>query len=114
MVPDKEEYAGINIPVLTITGYYDDGQQSALYYLKQHYEYNNSADHYLVIGPYDHFGAQRLHKDAVLRGYAIDSTAQFDTRELTFQWLDFVMRNGKKPELLKDKINYEVMGSNVW
>jgi len=39
MVPYKDEFARINIPVLTITGYYDDGQQSALHYLKEHYKY---------------------------------------------------------------------------
>ena len=40
--------------------------------------------------------------------------AQFNTPEITFQWLDYVLRGGKKPELLKDKINYEVMGANEW
>ena len=62
MVPYKDEFAKINIPVLTITGYYDDGQQSALHYLKEHYKYNKKADHYLIIGPYDHFGAQTPRK----------------------------------------------------
>lgn len=114
MVPYKEEFARINIPVLTITGYYDDGQQSALHYLKEHYRYNAHAEHYLLIGPYDHFGAQKSRKDPVLRGYAIDPVAQFDTLEVTFDWLDHVLRGGKKPGLIKDKINYEVMGANEW
>ena len=114
MVPYKEEFARINIPVLTITGYYDDGQQSALHYLKEHYKYNKNADHYLLIGPYDHFGAQSSRKTPVLRGYAIDPVAQIDTPEITFQWMDYVMRDGKKPSLLKDRINYQVMGANEW
>jgi hypothetical protein len=79
MVPYKEEFAGINIPVLTITGYYDDAQQSALWYLREHYKYKHHAEHYLVIGPYDHFGTDRSRKEPVLRGYAIDPVAQFDT-----------------------------------
>ena len=114
MAPYKDEFAKINIPVLTITGYYDDGQQSALNYLKEHYKYNKNANHYLLIGPYDHFGAQRSRKEPVLRGYNIDPVAQIDTPEITFQWMDYVMRGGKKPELLKDKINYQVMGANEW
>jgi len=114
MVPYKDEFARINIPVLSITGYFDDGQISALHYLKEHYKYNRNANHYLLIGPYDHFGAQRSRKDPVLRGYAIDSVAQFDTPEITFQWMDYVMRDGEKPALLQDKINYQVMGSNTW
>jgi uncharacterized protein len=114
VVPYKQDFAKIDIPVLTITGYYDDGQISALQYLKEHYKYNPNANHYLLIGPYDHVGSQRPRKDPILRGYAIDPVAQIDTPEITFQWLDYVMRGGKKPELLTDKINYEVMGANEW
>ncbi len=114
MIPYQEDFANINIPVLTITGYYDDGQISALKYLNDHYKYNAKANHYLLIGPYDHLGTQKSHKDPVLRGYAIDAAAQIDTPEITFEWLDFVMRGGRKPELLKDRINYEVMGGNEW
>ena len=113
MVPYKEEFARINIPVLTITGYYDDGQVSALEYLKQHYRYNPRADHYLIIGPYDHFGAQNGGV-ANLRGYKVDSLALIDTRAVTFQWFDYIFKGGKKPELLQDKINFEVMGANAW
>jgi predicted acyl esterase len=87
MVPYKEEYSKINIPVLTITGYYDDGQISALHYLREHYRYNKRANHYLIIGPYDHFGAQRGGVP-VLRDYSVDPVALIDTREITYQWLD--------------------------
>lgn len=114
MVPYKDDFARIDIPVLTITGYYDDGQQSALRYLKDHYRYNKHANHYLLIGPYDHFGAQAAHKPDSLRGYDIDPVAQIDTPEITFQWMDYILRGGKKPELLEDRINYEVMGANTW
>ncbi len=114
MVPYKNDYSRINIPVLSITGYYDDGQISALQYLKEHYKYNKNANHYLLIGPYSHFGAGSSRKTPVLNGYAIDPVAQIDTPEITFQWMDYVMRGGKKPALLQDKINYQVMGSNEW
>jgi uncharacterized protein len=73
-----------------------------------------NADHYLLIGPYDHLGSQNVRKPEVLRSYAIDPAAQINTPEITFQWLDYILRGGKKPELLNDKINYEVMGANEW
>ena len=114
MVPYREEYADIDIPVLTVTGYYDDGQISAVHYLREHYTWNEDADHYLVIGPYDHFGAQGRVKPVELRGYAIDPVAQIDTEDLTFQWLDHVLRGAERPELLSDRINYQVMGADVW
>ncbi len=113
-VPYQQDFARINIPVLSITGYYDDGQISALRYLREHYKYNKDAEHYLVIGPYDHGGAQARRKPRELRGYTLDPVALFDTQELTFQWLDYVLRDGDRPALLKGRINYEVMGANVW
>ena len=114
MLPYKQEFARITIPVLTITGYYDDGQVSALNFVRDLYAYNRRANGYVVIGPWDHLGTQHAHKDDVLRDYRIDSAAQIDTPKLTFDWLDYVMRNGRKPALLADRINYEVMGANRW
>jgi len=114
MIPYKQDFAQINIPVLTITGYYDDGQQSALDYASQHYRYNPKANHYVVIGPYDHFGTHGAKKPEVLRGYTIDPVAQFSTPDLVYQWMDYVMKGGRKPVLLQDKINFEVMGANEW
>lgn len=114
MVPYKADFSRINIPVLTVTGYYDDGQGSALNYLKDHYAYDKRAVHYLVIGPYDHFGSQAAHKDSVLHGYSIDPVAQFSTPKLTFDWFDWIMRGGERPPMLANRINFEVMGANVW
>jgi putative CocE/NonD family hydrolase len=114
MVPYKGDFSGVTIPVLTITGYYDDAQISALEYVKEHNEYNPHADHYVVIGPYDHIGTHAATKDTVLRDYPIDSVAQFSTPDLKYAWMDYVMRNGPRPAILVDKINYEVMGGNVW
>lgn len=113
MVPYQKDFSRINIPVLSITGYYDDGQISALDYLNEHYKYNPKAEHYLIIGPYDHFGAQ-MGGVPFLRGYQVDPTALINTKEITFEWLDYVLKGGRKPGILKDKINFEVMGSNRW
>lgn len=111
MVPYRQDFSRIAIPVLTITGYYDDAQQSALDYTRQHYLYNPQAEQYVVIGPYDHLGTQWSKKPDVLRDYAIDPMAQFSTPQLVYQWMDYVMKGGKKPALLQDRINYEVMGA---
>ncbi|HEY9259044.1 CocE/NonD family hydrolase [Chitinophaga sp.] len=113
MVPWKQDFAAIHIPVLTIEGYYDDGQISGLEYLYSHYRYNPSAEHYLIIGPYDHFGTQ-TGGTAILRGYKVDSVALIDTREITFQWLGHILKGAPKPAILKDKINFEVMDANKW
>ncbi len=113
MIPFRNEYAHINIPVLSITGYYDDGQVSAMEYFREHYRYRPDAEHYLVIGPYDHFGAQQGGRK-ILRGYTVDSVALINTRELTFQWFDHILKDKEKPSLIKDKINFQQMGTNTW
>lgn len=113
MVPYQQEFAKINIPVLTTTGYFDGGQIGALYYMKEHYKYNPNAEHYLVIGPYTHFGAQRI-PDPEVGGYKIGAAAQISITDLTFAWFDYIFKGAEKPDLLKDKVNYQVMGTNSW
>jgi len=120
-VPSAEEFAHISIPVLTTTGYYDSGQLDALSYFIHHYQYNPRAEHYLVIGPYDHIRGQRgtigplgNSTTHVLRGYELDPAAQIDIIALRYQWFDYIFKGGKKPTILQDKVNYEVMGANLW
>ena len=114
MVPYGDQFDDIRIPVLTITGYYDDGQISALQYFKEHLRHRPDADHALLIGPYDHRGAQSPLKPMQLRGYALDPVAQFDTPAVTFQWLDHVLRGAPRPALVPDRVNYQLMGANRW
>jgi len=113
MVPTPAEFAGINIPILTTTGYYDGSQIGAIQYFKQHYQNNVRANHFFVIGPYDHWGGQRKPAKNLM-GYEIDSVANIDMTELAYQWLEYVLKGKAKPQLLKDKINYQVMGTNAW
>jgi uncharacterized protein len=113
LVPTPGEYAKINIPVLTTTGYYDGSQIGAIQYFKLHYKYNKNANHYLVIGPYDHWGGQRIPSKNLM-GYEIDSVANISMMDLAYQWLDYVLKGKPKPELLKDRVNYQVMGTNEW
>ena len=114
LVPYGKEFSSIDIPVLTTTGYYDGGQVGALYTFVEHYKHRPNADHYFLIGPYDHVGGQRQSVD-VLQGYAIDPVARISIQEdLRYQWFDHVLRGGKKPALLQDRVNYQVMGANEW
>jgi putative CocE/NonD family hydrolase len=113
MVAYKEDFAKINIPVLTTTGYYDDDQLGAMYYYNEHHLYNKNANHYLLIGPYKHSGAQGI-PFSVLNGYTIDSVANISINDLAFQWFDYILKDSSKPAILKDKVNYQVMGTNEW
>jgi putative CocE/NonD family hydrolase len=114
MVPHGRDFARIDIPVLSITGYYDDGQISALRYFTDHLAHRRQAEHYLVVGPYDHLGTHARVKPDVLRGYTLDPVAQFDSRELKLAFLDHVLRGKPKPSMLGDRVNLQVMGANRW
>lgn len=114
MVPHAEDYKRIDIPVLTITGYFEGGQISALHYLHEHYKYNPKANHSLLIGPYNHWSAQntpRSHHS----NYALDPVAlEKNTETIVFSWFDHVLRGKEAPKLVQDKVNYQVMGTNQW
>ncbi|MGH8373018.1 MAG: CocE/NonD family hydrolase [Gammaproteobacteria bacterium] len=114
LVPTPQEYAALNIPILWTDGYYDGAQIAGLQYAREYFRYNKHPGLYAVIGPYDHFGAERAHPKSELNGYKIDPVADVSMRELVYQWFDYVMKGGPKPPLLKDRINYEMMGENKW
>ena len=59
--PKSDDYANMAFPVLTATGFFDDDQPGALRYYRNHVAHAPAAvvaQHYLVIGPWDHFGTQ--------------------------------------------------------
>lgn len=113
MSPQKEAFANINIPIFTTTGYYDDDQLGAMYYYHQYQKWNKSNNYYLLIGPYDHGGAQG-RPSKLLGGYTIDDKANVSITNIVFEWFDYILKGAKRPEILKDKVNFEVMGKNEW
>lgn len=119
LIPYRDEFADIHIPVLLTAGYYYGGPGSATYYFDQYQKHNPNADAYLVIGPYDHFMAQRGTatpdgNTTSFNGYTFDAAALQNFNDLRFAWFDHVLKGGPKPALLADHVNYEVTGANVW
>lgn len=113
MIPYKNDFSKINIPILTITGYFDNAQLGSMYYLKELNKYNKLNNHYLLIGPYNHEGGLGTPSNE-LNGYKIDSVANINIKDLVFKWFDFILKDSTRPTLIKDRINYEVMGTNTW
>lgn len=112
-IPVDQDFAKINIPLLTITGYFDDDQRGALHYYMQHHNWNKKADHYLFIGPFDHGGAQS-NSSTEVRGYTVDSVGVMSINDLVWDWFNYQLRDGEKPKQLLNKITYQVMGTNEW
>ncbi|WCO03177.1 CocE/NonD family hydrolase [Psychroserpens ponticola] len=114
MIPYEEEFAKIDIPILTITGYYDDSQRGAMYYFNEHHKYTKKPNHYLLVGPYDHWTAQTKPEES-LRNYKLDKAALINIEEdVIYQWFDYILNGKEKPSILKDKVNFQVMDTNTW
>jgi uncharacterized protein len=115
MTPSEDQYRRIDIPVLTITGHYDDDQLGALTYYQRHIHLGPPdavRQHYLVIGPYDHSGTRRPVEE--LGGLKFGTAAVMDMEKLHKEWYDYVLKGQAKPAFLKDRIAYFVTGSNSW
>lgn len=113
MIPSAAEFGQLDIPVLSITGYFDGAQPGALHYYRAHLANHPTANHTLLIGPWDHFGAQR-RPSAVVGGLRIDPVATVDVIGIVYGWMAHVLRGAPRPALLADRVNFQVHGSNAW
>jgi uncharacterized protein len=112
-IPVGKEFAAIDIPVFVATGYFDGGMVGALHYFREHVRFRPNADHRMLIGPYHHTAmAQGVLPN--FNGYDIDRTAMLDLRGIRLQWFEHVFRGAPMPELLKDRVNFQMMGANEW
>ncbi|MGA8096799.1 MAG: hypothetical protein WB823_21260, partial [Steroidobacteraceae bacterium] len=114
LTPSPQEFAHVDIPVLSLTGYYSGGEGGALYYFLQHYAHDPQAAQILLAGPYDRAEVRQGRADAVVRDYGTDPAAVIDLRNLELQWFSYLLLNGPKPALLSDRVNFEIMAADAW
>jgi hypothetical protein len=103
------------MPILTITGSYDGDQPGALTYYQDHMRYGSEeakAKHYLIIGPWDHAGTRTPKKE--VGGLTFGDASVLDMNKLHTEWWDWTLKTGSKPEFLKKRVAYYVMGSDEW
>ena len=115
MSPKPNDYEKLNIPVLTITGYYDDDQKGALYYYRNFIKYaqpDEKKNHYLIIGPWSHEGTR--HPARELYDLRFGDNAVIDINKIQLDWFNWTLKGKRPPEFLKGKVSYFVMGENKW
>jgi hypothetical protein len=96
MIPTGEQFAKVDLPVLTIAGFYSLQQSAALHYFGEHQRHHPQADHWLVVGPWRAAAAQP----------ALD--------ELRYRWLDYVLKAAPRPATLGDRVNFVTQGADGW
>jgi putative CocE/NonD family hydrolase len=113
MIPFKNEFAAINIPTLTITGYYAASEPGALYYFNEHTKYNAAADDTLVIGPYD--DSRLTGNISGLHGLRIAPIAEVDLRDLRYGWFNSILKGAARPPIIQQgRVNMQIAETDEW
>jgi putative CocE/NonD family hydrolase len=113
--PTMADYAGLTIPILTITGMYDDDQSGALAHYTRYMRVataEGKARHFLVIGPWDHAGTRT--PQAEFGGLKFGPASLVDLPQLHLDWYRYAMEGGPRPEFLKKTVAYYVTGAERW
>jgi putative CocE/NonD family hydrolase len=110
----RADYDRIDIPILTITGHYDDDQPGALHYYREHMASASPAKdrHYLIIGPWDHSGTRTPARE--FGGLTVSEAAMLDMNQLHCQWYDWILKGAAKPAFLQNRVAYYVMAAGQW
>lgn len=102
--PTAEDYRNLDIPILTITGHYDDDQMGAMTYYRDHMRHGAPAAkdrHFLVIGPWDHLQARTPALEC--EGVTFGKASLVDMNALHKAWFDWTLKGGPKPAFLKQQ-----------
>jgi len=114
MVPDADAYTRIGIPILTITGHYDDDQPGAMTFYRRHMRYGSDEGrkrHYLLVGPWDHAGTRTPTQE--VGGLKFGSACLLDLNQLHREWYDWTMKGRAKPKFLEKRVAYYVPGAGA-
>ncbi|MEY2491684.1 MAG: uncharacterized protein QOH24_635 [Verrucomicrobiota bacterium] len=112
MVPTREQFAKITQPILSITGQYDGDEIGALAFYHDHLANapeDARAKHFLLIGPWDHAGTRTPTDD--VGGVKLGGASMLDMNDLHRQWYDWTLKNGPRPEFLKDRVTYYLLAA---
>jgi len=115
LTPSADQYAKMDIPILTITGHFDGDQPGAMHYYFGHMENATEkakARHYLLMGPWDHAGTRKPVKK--LGDMVFGDNSVLDIDKLHVEWYDWTLKGKERPELLKKRITYYMMNADEW
>ena len=114
-VPSPADYARLDLPILTITGHYDGDQPGAMAFYRRHMLHGSAQGkdkHFLIIGPWDHAGTRTPLPE--VGGLKFGKASLLDMNQLHKEWYDWTLKDGTKPEFLKKRVAYYVVGSEEW
>lgn len=110
-----EEFAAIDLPIMSVSGLYDgDWLGTLAHYRKHHALAPKSATekHFFVIGPWDHVGTRTPKRET--GGLSFGPQALLDVDGLHVAFYEWAAGRGKRPSFLKDRVAYYVAGLEEW
>jgi putative CocE/NonD family hydrolase len=112
--PTPQQFSQIDLPILTITGQYDGDQPGSFSFYREHVARASEharAQHYLIIGPWDHAGTRTPQAD--VGGLKFGQASLLDMNKLHKDWYDWTLKGGARPEFLKNKVAYYMLGKGA-
>ena len=108
-----KDFAGIDIPILHITGYYDGDQPGALHYYKGAVK-NGPKPHqqYMLMGPWDHPGTRFPKRQ--LGGVDFTNESLMEMKQVHLEWFDRWLKGRKNAVDEWPLTRYFLMGENKW
>jgi putative CocE/NonD family hydrolase len=109
-----ERIAGIDLPVLEISGYRDDDEAASISFYRDHLQSKHPSAlerFYLILGPWDHPGTRA--PKARVWNEEFGAASLLDMRKLQLEWYDWILRSGTKPEFLAQHVAYYVQGAGA-
>jgi len=108
-----KDFAGITIPTLTTTGWYDGDQPGALFYWRGVMTNRASADrHFLVVGPWRHI--ETFRGGSVKVGDTeFSAESVIDTKAVHLAFFDWCLKN-ESERFDAPRARVYVTGANVW
>lgn len=113
--PQVGSFEKIHVPVLTITGLYDDCLVGSLDFYRKHLAEvpeEIGRDHHLLIGPWDHHGTRSPQPH--IGDLQFGPQAMLDLNALHSAWYTWTLGKGEKPAFFQDRIAYYVTGLEEW
>lgn len=108
-----DDLTKIDLPILHITGWYDDDQPGALFFYEGMIRNSPARDkQFIRIGPWDH-GGTRIPRQ-VLGGVDFSVKALVNIEELHVKWFDRWMKDESNGVADRKRSEYFLMGVNEW
>ncbi len=108
-----EHFASINIPALTITGWFDGDQLGSLFFYEGMINHSPAKDNqYMIIGPWDH-GSTYDPRETVGK-INFGKSSLLDLIQIHLDWFDFWLKGKDNKVDQWPKTQVFELGSNTW